>query len=178
MDMKKELAALNISDNFGADIIKQVILQEQELAKKFHILKVTSFANQIEAIVNTDLFIKDDIKFLEIIYEADDHNGATDILIFELIDKDGETVAGYYDAEDNRQAKIVHDIFEELHGTNLNLINPKLKKSDIRLELKPGIKENIMDALLNKNLKTIYDYNNIENIIEDSNKNTSKKLKI
>jgi hypothetical protein len=181
--MKDELEKLMTSNDFGADVIKHAIMQQDELTKKIQILKVVAFADKIENVVSTDLFSKDGIEVMRVNSDYDDQQNRH-IVEFHLFDQDGEIVANYYDHIGHEQGEVLYSIFETLYGFDIELATTKLQLNIINLELKPGIKEEILKFFLNENLKQIYDYTKKE--IEYSKMNSElpvndtnfKRLKI
>jgi hypothetical protein len=67
-----------------------------------------------------------------------------------------EIVAGYYDHNDHEQAAALYCIFGILDDFDFDLADQKLRFDIINLGLKPGIKEEILNLFLDKELKHIY----------------------
>jgi hypothetical protein len=183
MNIKDDLEKLMTSNDFGDDVIKQVIIEQDEATKKLQILKVVAFADRMENVVSTDLFTKDGIEVMRVNSDYDD-NQNRHIAEFHLVNQDEEVVASSYDYYDHEQAKVLYSIFKTLHGFDFDLATEKLQLTTVSLDLKPGIKKEILNFFLNKDLKYIYDcsmkeieYNkmNSELTINDP---SSKRLKM
>jgi hypothetical protein len=183
MDMQKELKELIYGDDFGAEVINQVTEQQNELEKKMHILKAASLAYQIEALVATDFFSKDDMQYLQLNCDYDQDNGRH-MVEFHLADENNAIMVGYYDHQFNEQAEVLYQIFGNLDNFNFDLANSQLKYGSANLELKPGIKEEILTLFLDSELKKIYnttkvqvEYNQMNAELPINNTNT-KKIKM
>jgi hypothetical protein len=184
MDIVKELEQITESDNFGNDIILKTMHERDELEKKIQMLKTISLAERVESIVNTDLFTKEGMEFLQLSCEYDQDYGGYRAE-FHLLDANKEIIASYYEAFENKQVEILHNIFENLYPFDFDWANPKFKQGSADIELKPGVKEHIIEVLLNNELKQIYNqakiqisYNKMQLELPGNNEGNIKKLKM
>lgn len=177
MDIVKELEQLN-SESFGADIIKQAQTEQEELAKKLHLLKTVSVANHIEKLVSTDLFSKFGLEFLQLSMNYDDREVGTTIEFF-LLNEHQEREVSYYDASVSEQAEVLWNIFSDFGALREDLVSTQFRKKqylDVRLEA--GVKAGILDILLNDDLKKIYEYSKMQAELPSYIENNQKKMKV
>lgn len=177
MDIVKELKQLN-SENFGIDTIKQAQIEQEELAKKLHLLKTVSVANQIEKLVSTDLFSKYGLQFLQLSMNYDDREVGTTIEFFLLNEDHGREIS-YYDASVSEQALVLWNIFSEFGALREELVSDQFRKKQyLDVSLKVGVKEGILDILVNDELKKIYEYSKMQTELPSNNEAANKKLKM
>ncbi len=173
MDIKNEIEELELSNDFGEQIIKNAIHEQEQIVKKIYLLKVLSLAKQVDDLTKTDLFSENGFEFIQITYEYDDQNFK---LEFYLVDKDEEIVASSYDADD--QVEVLSDIFGSIYPLELDLVSHQLKGNTINIPLKPGIKNTIIQLLLNPELKNLYDYNKMQSDLPENSEKNSKRMKM
>jgi hypothetical protein len=176
MNIKDELKKLDYDEQLGEEIIKKHQLKQEELMKKIHIFKSVLLTNKIEKLVSTDIFSKVNINTLKISKKQEKNIG--DKIVFYLIDESNKAFS-YFDSHAIKQTQILYEVFENFGVFNVSLTNNKLiEHMHISLELKPGIKDKILEIILSKELKKIYEYNKFDLDLPDNSGNNNKKLKL
>jgi len=175
MNLKEDLENLEKSDDFGDSLIQQAITEQEEIVKKIYMLKVVSLAKKIDDLTKSDFFSKDGIEFIQITYEYDDENFR---LEFYLVDQDEEIMGGYSDADGHKQIEALTEKFEAIYPLDLELVSSNLKGNSINFELKPGIKESIVNLLLNSELIKLYNYNKMQSELPQGNEASPRKIKM
>jgi hypothetical protein len=176
MDIKNELQSLNSNDKLGLEIVKKLELEQLELLKKMHIFKSVLLANQLERLVSTDFFSKVGMNILKLNQKY--HKDFGHNINFYLVDERRNKNYTYYDTFTVEQAVVLHKVFENFGMFNIELTDKKLMENmHISFDLKPGIKEKFLEIILSKELKSIYEYNNMGLELENNN-SSSKKPKL
>lgn len=177
MDIKKELEKLNSTKGFGENIIKDIINEQEELEKKLYLFKVMVLANKLEDAVGKDFFKPEQIASVKIFFEFYDH-----IYVdteFYLITESGEKVSEshnkiYYE----KPILFFGELFGELGRNKVDFISSDNELKEIKIELKSGIKEKVLEIFLSEELKTILEYNKMELDLPNNNENNSKRMKM
>jgi hypothetical protein len=174
MDIVKELAKVNSSKKFGEEVVNGLISEFKELQHKIYLFQIVVMANKIEDAVAKGIFSK--TKFIDIDIVIED--GGSHRVVYDLLDKNKEFIEPYNkNGEDTKQAKLLNKLVDKIEGFSAEQINPKLNENII-LELKLGIKEKIFDLFLSKELKSIYDYNQMQLELSNGQESNTKRPKI
>jgi hypothetical protein len=181
MDIKKELIEINL-DKLSADrFIQDIESQQYELSKKSHILKSIAFGNTMEELVLTDLFRNHGVYFLEAYWQKPIGEG--DIkLCFCILDSEHKrmSVVDRYNTFVPPFAMLdkINNKINPIKPEFVNELGLQLHSNYTLLELKPGIKKKLLELLLSTELKSILDYNEMENDLPSNNDASTKKIKM
>lgn len=180
MDIKKELIKIS-SDSSSIDkLIESVELKKHELSKKSHLLRVIALGNTIEELNKTNLFKDEQVKFLEVC--LDKEPPIADLkLTFCILDKNKNRMRVI--DENNIFVPVFSTLMVQTY--KLGLINQMFinedaltsLKADRIIELKPGIKDVLLNILLSDELRKILEYNKMQIELPSNNGLSSKKLK-
>jgi len=174
MDIKKELAQLNSSKNFGEDIVDDLASQLKEFKDKVHLFNVIFIANKIEDAVINGFFINEKYLNLDLMIQQ----GFNYNIMCDLLDEDRGLILDYTNINSNtKQTEFIQNLFNKINGFSSEDINSEFDK-DVELELKLGIKDKIIDLLLSKELKATLEYNKMGMELPKTPKNKSKNIKM
>jgi len=177
MDITEELEKIDNNPNAGDNIIEKALIEQNELLKKIHLLKVISAATKVEDLITTDLFKKEKIKSIQfILASSGDYNYKID---FDLLNENNDIVASHY-TQYNKLAKNLNEIFTIIGEFDTKLINEQHFSDDQQpiTELNLGVREKIIDLFLCNELKKVYDYHRMKSELFTNNEVNSKKMKM
>jgi translation initiation factor 2 beta subunit (eIF-2beta)/eIF-5 len=173
MDIKKELIALNSSEDFGEALIKDMVKQRENLLKKIHILKTKSIANDLEDKVSIDFFKNIGVHYLGIDLRKEYGNNYKIILhsLNENQQKDYSTIS--------ESQKFLYSLFENFQGFSNEFVDDFLKnKLHTNGKLEKGIGKFFLNRMLSDDLKEINANIKFENdSVSELNEQQEKLLK-
>jgi len=181
MDITKELKEIDLNNENINKFVKDIEFQQHELLKKAHLLKVVNFANEVEKLIKTNIFFDYNIYFFEAYWDRP--IGSSNIKLSFLIQDKSKKRMNVID-----ESNLLIKPFAKISGLvdQLNWFKPEFIKQsaleltleDIIIEIKPGIKDKILDILLSNELKSILNYNKMQNELVTSHLNIDKKFKM
>jgi hypothetical protein len=175
MDIKKELKEIENNPDCLEHSIKRVLLEQEELKKKLHLIKVIGLSNKIEKAVKDGHFKKPEIVAIQLVFEYyNDENYKID---FYLKTKENEYISEFSGEEAyNKQIRFLKKLLKDTGPFEINFMNRSKSRRDI--ELKVGVKDNFLKIFLSKELRKIYDYNKMDLDLTVNDVIPTKKLKI
>lgn len=182
MDIVKELKEFKSDKNCLDKLIDDIAMQQNELAKKSHLLKAIGVSSLIEDAVSEDFFKNAEVKNIQIClgHQYDDSTGDYEYrLIFALVDSNNVVIPrGKLPANSEQLQRFFHAIFYAIKDLSIDSYSEKLKdNSKHTLELKPGIKEEVLDLFLCEELKKTYEYSHMQLNLHD-NELQNRRFKI
>jgi hypothetical protein len=164
MDIQQELREIysrNIDDT--RSIIRQAKDYSKELEKKHHILNVLNIAQAIEQLVENKSFEKADTYYIKLSLNNS----------FSCYDKNRNFLYAPVNKKVEKLSNSTEELFkitldEKYMGGNL----------DNFIDLSKPVKEQLFKMLLNKELRTIVEYNQMQIDLVENSQETSKKLKL
>lgn len=162
-------------------VSENLLNQKEELEKNIYLVDAINLAFTIEDAVKSGLFKKYHISSLvmNLCYDRDIGKH----LDFILIDKAGKPVSKYN--SDHNHADVIEvfnkldSVFNQTFGLNGEFISDTLKsKQGKNFILEENVKDQILDAILSKEIKTAFDYMVLEHSLEDNGNHTPKKMKL
>lgn len=182
MDITKELKYFNLNDNYGINVIEDIEKQQKKLMEKMHLFTAISVAHEFEDTVATKFFERNGVYFFKLNFEFE-YGMQGYLPNFEALNKSKIKIYEHYsNGQKTKETIFFNSIISKMIGINMNLVNRELKMEEIIFELKPGIGNQILNLFLTKELKAIYDcnkmQNDLENELEQTNKNINKRLKV
>ena len=172
MDIKEELKELMNDDKSANSLMAEINQEKVKLEKKLHIIQVVSITNRMEKAVEEKFFndfdfINYEIRFYSLEFSVN----------YTLQNKGKRTPSKNISPE---IVKFLDDLSSDIQSLNPKYKNDRLSNlnREHKLELKPGIGEQMLELFLSKELKNIVDYNKMQLELPTNNDSISKKLKI
>lgn len=183
MDITKELQDLSIDKQNINKLMDSVAIEQEELAKKAHLLKVININFLLEYTVLEDYCKNSELKNIQVNLgnEYDDTTRDYETrLIFNLVDSENNIIPANkipINSQNLQQVlRVIASLSKELR---INLYKRELRNdSRYILELKPGIGDKFLDLCLSDELKNIYDYSMMQISLSHNEGNNIKKIKI
>ncbi len=177
MDITKDLRRVMANDSSPNQIIDEIHKQQNELRLKAHLFKVLSLHKAIEETINDNTFKNTGIEFihLEFLYDIDkdEHKGFT--VNYSLHDINNNIIPRFKVSQTNG---LFRKAFFEIKNVDINLTNSEELEKYHMFEVKPGLGDKLIDLFLNKELKTILEYNKMQISLENNNGNKAGKPKL
>jgi len=176
MDITKDLKRVMTKNASANEIVDDICNLQDELRLKAHIFKVLSLANKIDESINENALKNTNIKLisLEFLHEIDDDDRRGFIVNYSFHDVNNNLIPRFKISDLNASFT---KAFLEIKNVDINLTNKKELEKFHMLEVNETLSDKLLDLFLDKNLKTIFEYNKMQLSLEDSNSNKSKKTK-
>jgi hypothetical protein len=171
MNVIDELKLMN-AKGYG-DFFDYAMEQKEIWEKKLHIIKAVNVANEIENVINDGFFKAKGIDSItiEICYKG------THYYYFSMYDNDERVELKDEIELDPEPVAKIRGALNELHGLKLDYIGENFNQHvDVN---SPNVRDTILNMLLNKELKNILDFSEMQCEIKDNkveNKNRKSKL--
>ena len=167
MDIKEHFK--NIMNGKNVDeVVEDINRQQEDLNKISHLFKSISLAKKIEKFLEDGRFKDDNIKYLDFEYVTIGYKGNE--INFWLVNEEESFIV-------NGLRHLVRAAFSCIEGFEDKYVNENFIHQEYRLEVKPGIGEQLLNLFLSYELKKIYEYNKME-LDLPTNTNNIKKLKM
>jgi hypothetical protein len=182
MNIIKELHEFKSDKDCLDKLIDDIAIQQNELAKKSHLLKAIGISSLIEDAVLEDFFKNAEIKKIQIClgHQYDDSTGDYEYrLTFTLVDSNNTVIPrGKIPINSEQLQKFFHTVFYAMKDLSIDSYCEKLRdNSKYYLELKPGVGEKILDLFLCDELKKVYEYSNMQIGLHESESH-NKRFKV
>jgi len=170
MDIKAELKEIILHGADADNLVKDIAIQQEELLKKSHLLKVISFSNKMEKFVAENVFVDSDIGYLELesLYNASDN---AEIEISFLSEHKKDYIG------DKKLRYLIKGALKDIQNCSKEFLHESFNNKNYILDLKLGIGNKILEIFLSDQLKKVYDYSKMQAELSENN-NQEKKLKI
>jgi hypothetical protein len=174
MDASKEIKALNSKEMTTDRIIGILNAEEEEISKKKYLIKVLSLINKIEEMIADGDCANNNIHSICLSYEYKSNIGH--LLKYQIKDKEGTELNSILSSKN-------YEVFKKIQLEFNRIV--KLKLSDvgliydeaIELILKPGIKHELIKALLSEEIQNSLAYSELQSEIT-INESSQKRMKL
>jgi hypothetical protein len=175
MEIAKELASVRNRERTTEDILADIAEQQRQLKLKDHIFKVIHITSVIEDMLVDRMFQRYDIDLVKIgqVYDYDIGNQ----IEFVFYNANGEETVKYFGNKYIEPVDKLREAFEKLDRFSTNDICEDFVKHEKSFKVNDELPKKIMDVLLSKELKSIIQYNELQNDLHENN-NTTRKMKI
>jgi hypothetical protein len=183
MEIIKELKELRDNKENIDKLMVAIAIEQEELAKKVHLLKVINLSIRIEDILSKDFCKNSELKNIQIKLSHEYDNNTRDYeeqVTCRLVDAHNCPV-NISDAPGSSQElrQVLNNMFYSIRNLKVDLYNEDFSSNiPVFLKLEAGIGEKILDLLLSKELQRVYSYSQMELSLSNNEENNRKKIKI
>ncbi len=178
MDLKQELDKISKNKNNVNSIINSLSGEREELDKKIHILKVIKIADAIDEIIKNGDFLQTEINYINLLNNYSDDYAYR--IMVDVQSKDHRVIYNY-DLLNNSVESIkgIWELFRILDGFNITYVNEHFGENKRKIiKLDNSFKEELLDILLSRELKTTLEYYNMEKELSNKDNGSNKKHKV
>jgi hypothetical protein len=185
MDITKELEKMQKGNLYPHAIVEDINKEKEQLEKKGYIFQVLAIAKDIEDYISLKDFSICNIGGFGL--DCCDHNDGTHSVAFYFYRPNGEII-NHDNTMKKQYPEIVQRFREIFNGSNFDGLKDLEMKSKylndafvqsgcVEIDLELGAGEEVLNALLSKELKTVLDYSRMQLDLENKSE-PSKKLKV
>ncbi len=169
MDIGEEISYLK-NGSSSEEILLNLMVEKEELEQKIHIFKVIKLTDSIREMLESNPFERYGITFIELTHEVF-HSTNESLISFDLYDSNKQRIKDV--VEPIRQIK---KLFENMYNIDSSNISHNMNIESNLVELKKGADQEILNLLLSKELKTLFDYQMMQSDLDNKtdNKNQNK----
>lgn len=177
MDIRKELENISQDNYYVTTVFNDIEKQEKELRKKKHLFKVINLVNIVNEMTNSNFFRDNGIITLKMNISYDYYDGHR--VDFSLNDKnDQEVMFELHTVEANKKL----NLWTAVHALNRfeeeNVMQGLPDGFEKTFKLKPGIGNEFLDIFLSNELKSVLEFNKMQNSLPQNEIAAPKKPKL
>lgn len=147
--------------------------------KEKHLANVTLFLSKVISTIVADELEAVDITEINLWEEFKSQPYSGFKLNFRLFDKNGYFLGSNNDIHKNKLINNIENLFSLLDGYNASLVSYELStKSSITIRLNENLEERFLNLLLSDELKTLYNYRELNNELDNKAFTNNKRIKI
>jgi len=178
MNLSEELKKIDENKNSINGLINALFDEQEELGKKLHVLKVIKIANDIDEMIKNDDFMKAEIIYMKLLNNySEDYSYR---VLVDLHNKDHKEISNYNLLNNPIDSiKGIGELFSILDGFRpVYASDDFMENSRKIIPLDNFFKENFINLLLSKDLKTTLEYYKMEKELSHPSSNKIKQPKV
>lgn len=175
MDASREVNALKPNEIGINKIISLLEQEEKEIQQKKYLVKILSLINTIEQMVQEGDFIKYNIQSI-VVGQEFSSKLTKYLMYYKLKDGDGKELKTTLSSKHGEVVQKLKPEVDRIWRLNLTDVG-SIYEDAIEIELKPGIKDNLIKALLSDELQASLSYSELQSDVS-INETTQKRMKI
>jgi mRNA-degrading endonuclease RelE of RelBE toxin-antitoxin system len=175
MDASREIKALNSKEMDIDRIIGLLTEEENTISRKKYLIKVLSLVNKIEEMINEGDFKHHNIHSICVSQEFSKKNVGY-LLKYEIKDKEGKELQRTLSSKNCEVIKKLQPEFDRIWKLKLSDVG-LIYDEPVELILKPGIKNELLKALLSEEIQNSFAYSELQSEIP-LNEPSQKKIKL